>query len=543
MPAVRIELRLGYRFQHFSTDADRIIIGKGGRANLRVPIAFLADDHLEIDQNGGLLRIRAARPEAQAFVDGEAVTRDWRLIAGEAQVAIPGPAGEMLGVRIELQSDPTQPILAVDDDPDNELGTWATPIVASPEGEVEVAARPAVAVEPVRPRRVFTFERPNRLRNWLLLGILGTALSVGGAMGWNEYQRQVADRQTRAQVATYQNLIDQARAQMAEGKYAPARTAILEAQSLAAARGWTEQIAEAKTLLDRPEIAYGAMGYVRVDGKWVEPAVASAWQETKQKLDPKINASVAEARQAMAKNNATDAKRACAEAEALMDAFPAAAKPHPLLNEVHAIQKQADNALVAKEMLAKGMVLYQQRWMTPDEKFRVQQAEKGLVERRGKWITQEEAFAADQQAKGLVLFQGKWMTPEQKLAAQGFVEFEGKWVAKEERDRIVTQRETQKREADAIAAARHAAADPDSLRKLAYEKSQQFLLRKLGNNATAAFATWGEAGVTVVADADSFAIRAPVRVNGATETKIYVCKLRPTVSGAWECEAVGLLDE
>ena len=45
---------------------------------------------------------------------------------------------------------------------------------------------------------------------------------------------------------------------------------------------------------------------------------------------------------------------------------------------------------IAKKMLAKGYVQYEGRWMTPKEKFFLQQKEKGLLLHRGRWITRAE---------------------------------------------------------------------------------------------------------------------------------------------------------
>jgi hypothetical protein len=103
--------------------------------------------------------------------------------------------------------------------------------------------------------------------------------------------------------------------------------------------------------------------------------------------------------------------------------------------------------------MSRGFIQRSQKWVTPLEKFRIEQTAKGLVEYRGTWMTKDEAFTAEQLAKGLVLHQGKWMTPEEQMEAKGFVMFEGMWVTPAERDQVLAQRREQQRLAAARAEA------------------------------------------------------------------------------------------
>jgi hypothetical protein len=194
-------------------------------------------------------------------------------------------------------------------------------------------------------------------------------------------------------------------------------------------------------------------------------------------------------------------------------------------------------------MLAKGMVFYQNRWMSPDEKFRVQQGEKGLAEYKGQWLPKEEAYANEQKDKGLVLFEGKWITPEQRLQAQGFVLFEDKWMTKEQQEAIIAQRVAKKKEADELATARkNSEAKASRMGQLAYEKSQEFLKQKLSAGAAATFAAYGDPGITVVLEGGWYLLRAPVQFKKDDGTKMsrdYICQLRPAQGNDWECKVVG----
>lgn len=63
-----------------------------------------------------------------------------------------------------------------------------------------------------------------------------------------------------------------------------------------------------------------------------------------------------------------------------------------------------------EEQIAKGLVKYQNKWFTPEEKYELEQKSKGLIKHGDKWLTYDEA----QRAKGLVKYQKRWVTPEQK---------------------------------------------------------------------------------------------------------------------------------
>jgi hypothetical protein len=86
--------------------------------------------------------------------------------------------------------------------------------------------------------------------------------------------------------------------------------------------------------------------------------------------------------------------------------------------------------------LALGLVKYQNRWLTPEERDRQAAADleaeklaQGLVKYDGRWVTREEQ---EKLAQGLVLLDGKWVQREVALRAQGLEVFEGRWLPRAE---------------------------------------------------------------------------------------------------------------
>jgi hypothetical protein len=167
-------------------------------------------------------------------------------------------------------------------------------------------------------------------------------------------------------------------------------------------------------------------------------------------------------------------------------------------------------------------------------------------------MTKDEAFTAEQLAKGLVLHQGKWMTPEEQMEAKGFVMFEGMWVTPAERDQVLAQRREQQRLAAARAEAerqrvvrdaeqrRREQARIEQLKVDAYTMSQDFMKRKLKAPASAQFQPFKSSEVTVVFADGWYLVSAPVDAQnsfGAMLRNNYLCKLRPVGNGdKWEAD-------
>jgi len=73
-----------------------------------------------------------------------------------------------------------------------------------------------------------------------------------------------------------------------------------------------------------------------------------------------------------------------------------------------------------------GHVLFEGKWVSPDDKKRIE----------------EERHAASMRAKGLVLHEGKWVTSEERRKALGLVRFRGGWVRPEMKERILAVERT-----------------------------------------------------------------------------------------------------
>ncbi|MEE8106163.1 MAG: hypothetical protein V3T86_11570 [Planctomycetota bacterium] len=84
---------------------------------------------------------------------------------------------------------------------------------------------------------------------------------------------------------------------------------------------------------------------------------------------------------------------------------------------------------------ALGRVQYNGEWMTPAERDKRSAGDeeaamraKGLVRFEDRWVTPDDKAKLDQ---GLEKYEGRWMTPEEVKSAQGYVKHEGKWVKKD----------------------------------------------------------------------------------------------------------------
>lgn len=90
-----------------------------------------------------------------------------------------------------------------------------------------------------------------------------------------------------------------------------------------------------------------------------------------------------------------------------------------------------------------GHVLFENEWMTPDEKVERQRRNalaakkaRGLVQYEGQWVTKEER---DARQKGLLLFEGEWMSPQRIAEEKGLIQDDdGSWV---HRDTLLAREE------------------------------------------------------------------------------------------------------
>jgi hypothetical protein len=247
--------------------------------------------------------------------------------------------------------------------------------------------------------------------------------------------------------------------------------------------------------------------------------------------------------------------RDCETALALMAAEPV--HPHPMLSKISGLRDDLKNQSIAAEMTAKGFVLYDRKWVTTEERFRLTQLSLGLVEYKGKWLRKADAFAAEQTDKGLVLFAGKWMTPDEERIAQGFVNFEGEWITVAQKQEILTKRaeaerlereqEAQKQRAAEAEAERQrqALAAIEAAKPDAYAMSQEFVKDILKSPTSAQFQPYTSARVTVVYSEGWYLVSGVVDAQngfGAMLRKSYICKLRPVAGQKWQAENTFLLD-
>ncbi|MEW6745118.1 MAG: hypothetical protein AB1486_20380 [Planctomycetota bacterium] len=79
-----------------------------------------------------------------------------------------------------------------------------------------------------------------------------------------------------------------------------------------------------------------------------------------------------------------------------------------------------------------GRVRYKDRWVTPEEKERLEAEERkaqmramGLVEYQGRWVTPEEK---EQLEQGMVLHEGQWLPEAEARRAQGLQRYRDRWV-------------------------------------------------------------------------------------------------------------------
>jgi len=206
--------------------------------------------------------------------------------------------------------------------------------------------------------------------------------------------------------------------------------------------------AEKRRLLPYIIVALGVIGLIciLVGGLYLwRGAVAERRQQllaAKNALEAKLPAIESDMKQGMSyfsKGRYADARDmlnlAAKNAEALMSALidtmaktneDEAALFEPLKEKLINISEKISEVLATDEIRygAKGYVKFEGKWITPEEKKRIE----------------EERFAEEQRKKGLVFYNGRWMTPDEMNIAKGLVKFEGEWITPEERERRLKER-------------------------------------------------------------------------------------------------------
>ncbi len=103
------------------------------------------------------------------------------------------------------------------------------------------------------------------------------------------------------------------------------------------------------------------------------------------------------------------------------------------------------------EQKAKGLIKYKDKWITQQEmdkileqekkekEYEQQQTAKGLIKYNEQWVTPDEQFELEQNAKGFIKYEGNWLTHDQMQEAKGLVKFRDQWITPQERDKILEE--------------------------------------------------------------------------------------------------------
>jgi hypothetical protein len=558
VPVIEIEIILGSSKKARSVQLrqERFSIGK--RGTLAVPVPWLQDDHLVVDNSDDLVRVRCG-PKAQAILNGQELTQDWAILPPNGVAQISGPGGRSLVLHFRYNAAARGGVLLKEGPaPESQESFPVQKATLSPLDQTGWLAKTSGAQNDFLPADAgpASLQPPTKKRNYLphvaiallflILAGATTASLVNKHIRSAENQRIADDKQW-----VYDHL-DQAHKLLDRKEYSNAKAALDAAESVA------EKYPDMKIELDQiasyrqsDEIKLGSNGYVLWEGKWLTGESATALKLWAEQNNPKIELLMQKAGGACKAGDFVASRLACEEALALMDTYPL--KPHPKDKSVRDLLCDAKNEEERAEMTAKGLVLYDRKWMTPQEKFRLEQQSKGLVEHKGLWMSKDDAFAAEQTEKGLVLFNGKWITPDQKKEAQGFVKFEGKWVKPEEKEKMLAQRteaeeaqklrlaEVEKKKQQKQEQEQQDALAIEKLKMAAYAKSQEYCMKKLSAPASAVFPPYESNEVLVKFKEGWYLVKAVVDshdTRGVMLRKTYFSKLRPTPGkpGNWDVE-------
>ena len=565
MPAIHARIRLGHKTRSFDLRQRTITIGKAPGCVLRLHVPWLEDQHLVIDNSDELVRIRCAGLNARARLSGSAMTADWTLLPASGRVTIVGPNGNELLLDFSyLQPKHNAVVLQGDayrvaDDGDDQAAPIVTASPLDQKGWLDFVLPANGAMEAGHGASAKVSAAPKAKksllskREYAVIGIMvGTLAIAMAAFVYNGHRRAVAADRVTADIQWASARLAQAEELLKRREYVAAK-AVLDASEPVANKYDVLSYERSKIsyLRGTNEIKLGAAGYVEMEGRWLPAETARAWRTARERDDPKIASLEQRAVDAQKAKKLDDARLACEDALAVMDSHPV--KPHPKEKALRTLLETVKNEAIAAEMIAKGFVLHDNKWVTPQDKLRFEQLAKGLVEYRGKWLTKDNAFAAEQTDKGLVLHQGRWMTQDEKMKADGFIQFEGKWMKPEEKTALIAQRQEEARKEQELIAARKkrqeeereqarlAAVKVEEMKDTAYLMSQVFLKRQLKAPASAIFQPYESADVTVVLNDGWYIVKAVVDAQnafGALLRSTYYSKLRPVPGkpDMWEAQ-------
>ena len=563
MPALEIKVRAGHKSKAFKRHGEMLTIGRASHCDLVLPLSWLCEEHLIIENTGHALRVRTGSADAVAMVGTSPVGGQWMAVPSPATITVPTPKGGELVIHLTCVDSELETAILLDSSPASASDEAAIPVVSGdrlagrggwmPKKDGGASAQPqasagdAHAAGPSMPAVPATPD-DGRIR---ILGMSASlaavvvglffVLLVGGALGFNRYRTYVEKKRLADDVAFVNGQIQAAQDLVGKKQYVAAKAALDEAEAVARRRPTlAEALGQITQFQQKPEIKLGGMGYIQMDGQWLEPEKAKAWQAARERDDPKIDQLEKKATEALTAKKYDDARIACEEAIGLMDAQPV--KPHPKHAAFAAQLKSIADQSLAAEMTAKGLVLHEGKWVSKEEKIRLEQQAKGLVEYQGVWMTPEQMAEAQKKGgTGRVFYNGKWVTYEEKMAAEGYVLFEGAWLKSDQRDQILKKRAEDAQREQARLAAEKAAEEKRkadeikaaSLRKSAFEAAVKFIRKQERAAATLKFPGLDEPGVDVVYDEGWFIVRVAADA-GTSGKKTFYCKLRPGTGDNWE---------
>lgn len=561
MAKVLIEITADGQKAILRLNSAQTVFGSDVTCDVVLPQAGIAPKHFILNVDAGLMRVRALQERTSGSVAGRELSTEWQILHPKERITL-STAGGGVGIQVKAVSSYYSGAIVRE----SELPSTAPRAGAFAPQVATLADVESGASLFSPPRQLGKAREPKSKRaGWsgnsmaLLFASLVLVMIVGIVTA-GIVKQTGRSRQSRAVGERTQSIhdnIDKAREEIKRKEFVKAKQSLDTARETAEAIG---KVDEFRTTIDAmvrsPQIRYGANGYTEFESVWHPGDQVKAEVAARERDGPRLEEFRRKVTDSLTQKDYENARRYCDDALEILSQHTL--PPSPVVAEFTSLKTRVQNQLVAADMLAKGMVLYDEKWITPDQKSRLQKEAVGLAEYRGKWLPKAEAFAAEQTDKGLVLFEGKWMTPDDRRVAQGYVQFEGNWVLKEERETILAARaEQDRRERAALEAERQRleaaarargelAARLERQKPDAYAMSQAFLRDTLKAPRQAEFPDYADAKVRVVVSDGWFLVSAYVDAPNAFNTmlrKSYMSKLRPVGGDKWESEATFLLDD
>lgn len=333
---IRISTNDG-RFQSFQTPSRRIVLGRGVTCNLKVPLSWLPEEVLEIQNTPELLRVRSLQPEAAVTTMGRPLSEGWQLLPDRAKLRL-----QLGGYRmdIELQGARSSgPAMLIPEHSEafSHTGISGATLMTADGDVLQEEAPPTQTPEQV-------FVPKERQRTWLHLAPWAAFFSLGlvilGLLGYSSFREFQKRARHEARFKQLCALIAKANDDLQNGGYEQAKTSLLDADKIARQDGWNDQVEQIRALFQQPEIQYGAAGLRPLNGKWVTPGVITSWHDAEQKYGENLRKLEKEIPDEIAAGDFMNAKLHCAEAMTLLNAYPDEGQPHPDIASIKAREQE-----------------------------------------------------------------------------------------------------------------------------------------------------------------------------------------------------------